>query len=89
MLTVTEAACEHLAELLKAHDAPEGTAIRFVNEGQGIALQHDSEREGDTTFEHDGRTVLLLGTQMAELLAEAKLDIEDAKLCLLQPGGSE
>ena len=85
MLTVTEAASAHLAQMLKQQDAPEDIAVRFVCEEQGIALQPDSERAGDTTFPHDGRTVLVLDAQVSELLAEDTLDLEGAKLALQHP----
>jgi Fe-S cluster assembly iron-binding protein IscA len=85
MLTVTDAAVAHLAEMLKQQDTPEDVAVRFVCEAQGIALQHDNEREGDTTFQHEGQTVLLLDAQVSELLAEHTLDVDGAKLTLQHP----
>jgi len=89
MLTVTEAASAHLAELLEQQDVPEDIAIRFICEQEGVALRPDNQREGDTTFQHEGRTVLLLDAQASELLAGNTLDVEDAKLTLQQPGGGE
>ena len=68
--------------MLKQQSMPEEIAVRFVYEGQGIALQQDSERAGDTTFQHEGRTVLLLDAQVSELLAEDTLDLVGAKLTL-------
>jgi hypothetical protein len=56
-----------------------------VYEGQGVALRRDSERAGDATFQHEGRTVLLLDAQMAELLADGTLDMDGAKLTLRHP----
>ena len=86
MLTVTETAGAHLAATLKESEAPEGTAVRFVDKGGGaIALRQDSVREGDATFQHEGRTVLLLDAQMAELLAEKALDVVNGKLALRHP----
>lgn len=75
--------------MLKQQDAPEEIAVRFAYEGQGIALRQDSERAGDTTFQHEGRTVLLLDTQVSELLAEDTLDLEGAKLALQHPKEGE
>lgn len=83
MLTVTEAASARLAQILSQQGLPEDIAVRLVHEGQGIALQQDSERAGDTTFQHEGRTVLLLDAEVSALLAGNTLDIEGAKLTLL------
>lgn len=89
VLTVTEAARARLAQMLKQRDALEDIAVRFVYEGQGIALQYNSERTGDTTFQHEGRTVLLLDAQVSELLAENTLDLEGTKLKLQPPKESK
>lgn len=87
MLTVTDAAGAQLAQMLAEHGLPEHVAVRFVHEGQGIALQQDEERPGDTTFQYAGRKVLLLNSQVSELLADNTLDVEDAKLSL-QPSSA-
>ena len=89
MLTVTEAASARFAQMSKQQSMPEEIAVRFVYEGQGIALQQDSERAGDTTFQHEGGTVLLLDAQVSELLAEDTLDLEGAKLTLQHPKEGE
>ena len=89
MLTVTEAASVRFAQMLKQQSMPEEIAVRFVYEGQGVASQQDSERAGDTTFQHEGRTVLLLDAQVSELLAEDTLDLEGAKLALKHPKDGE
>ena len=85
MLTVTEAASARLAEMLKQQDVPADIAVRFVHEGEGVGLRPDNEREGDTAFQHEGRTVLLLDAQVSELLVDDTLDVEDAKLTLRHP----
>lgn len=82
MLTVTEASSARLAQVPDQKGLPDEVAIRFASEGQDIALQRDGERAGDTTFQHEGRTVLLLDVQVSELLAEDALDREGAKLKL-------
>ena len=89
MLTVTEAASARLRQMLEQQSMPEETAVRFVYEGQGVALQQDRERAGDTTFQHEGRTVLLLDAQVSELLAEDTLDLEGTKLKLQPPKESK
>jgi hypothetical protein len=89
MLTVTEAASARLAEILGQEGLPEDTAIRLVDEGQGIGMQPDSKRPGDATFQHEGRTVLLLGAQISELLSDDTLDVEGARLTLRRPKEDE
>lgn len=89
MLTVTEAASARLAEILSQEGLPEDTAVRLVSEGQEVGMQPDRERPGDTTFEHDGRTVLLLDSQISELLVDDTLDAEGAKLTLRRPNENE
>ncbi len=85
MLSVTEAASAHLAQILKQQDAPNDIGVRLICEGQDIALQEDGQRAGDSTFQHDGQTVLLLDAPVSELLAEDTLDIEGARLTLQYP----
>lgn len=89
MLTVTEAASAHLARMIKRQNGPENIALRIVYEGQSAALRQDSDRTGDTTFQHAGRTVLLLDAQVSELLAEDTLDLEGTKLKLQSPKESK
>ena len=89
MLTVTGAASARLAQSLDDQGLPRDVAVRFVFEGQGIALKQDSERPGDTTFQHGDRTVLLLDAQVSELLAEDTLDVEGAQLTLEHPKEGE
>ena len=78
MLTLTDAAALHLTELLTTAEAPEDVAVRFVRSGQGLAMQMDNERPGDDTFAHEGRTVLLLETEVSEALTDRTLDVEDS-----------
>ena len=89
MLTVTEAASAHLARMLNEQNAPEEIAVRFVPEEEGIALRHDSERPGDTTFQRQDRTILVLDAAVSELLAEDTLYVEDAQLTLQSPDNGE
>jgi Fe-S cluster assembly iron-binding protein IscA len=89
MLTVTEAASARLAQMLKQQNAPAHIAVRFVCEQQTAGLRQDSERPGDTSFQHQGRTVLVLDAQVSELLAEVTLDLEGARLTLQRPKEGE
>lgn len=78
MLTVTESAGAHLSTLLTEADAPEDVAVRFILDGQNLAMALDNERPEDETFDHEGKTILLLDNQISELLADKTLDIEVA-----------
>lgn len=76
MLTVTDAARDHLSQLLSRTEHPEGTTVRVVPGQQGLELALDAPREGDATFEHDGEVVLTIDTQLSEMLEDKTLDIE-------------
>lgn len=76
MLKVTDEARNHLAELLERAQAPEDAAIRLVPGQQGLELKLDREQPGDTAFEKQEQTVLLVGESIATHLDEATLDIE-------------
>jgi Fe-S cluster assembly iron-binding protein IscA len=89
MLTVTDAAKTRLAQILDEQGLPEEVAVRLVYEEQGVALQQGSERPGDATFQHEGRTVLLLDADVSELLSEGTLDVEGAELTLRHPSGDD
>ncbi len=56
-------------------------------EEQRLALKLDKVRPDDATFDHGGRTVLVVNEQISELLADKTLDVEDTdegqKLALL------
>jgi len=79
MLTLTQAAGEHLSKLLDESDANDEAAVRLVAREQGLALAADQPRPEDTTFEHDGKTVLILDQQVAEALADRTLDVQDTE----------
>ena len=88
MLTVTEAARIHLAQLLDNANVSADAAVRFVAEGGAIKPTLDSIRSGDIMFEFAGKTVLALDQQMALTLSDTILDVDDdsdgTQLILLQ-----
>ncbi len=47
MFILTDAAREHLSELLDQAQAPEGAAARVVIEDEGLTLSIDHPQEGD------------------------------------------
>ena len=88
MLTVTEAAYIHLAQVLDNANVLADAAVRFVAEGDTIKPTLDSLRSGDVRFEFAGKTVLALDEQMSLTLVDHILDVDDdsegPRLILLQ-----
>jgi hypothetical protein len=88
MFTMTEAAGNYLTTVLANAKASEEAAIRFVLEGNSLAPKLDHEYPGDATFDYEGRRVLVLDTQVSQLLTNSTLDVqatdEGPKLVLLQ-----
>ena len=79
MLSVTDAATEHLTAILTEIQATDEQAVRLVCAEDGVSLAVDSAQNGDTTFEHQGKTILVLDEQAAERLGESTLDVEDTE----------
>ena len=69
MLTLTEAAGAHLAGILDNRDYPDGMAVRFAYRDPDVSIAVDNKKPGDSTVEHQGRTVLLLDQNVADFLA--------------------
>jgi Fe-S cluster assembly iron-binding protein IscA len=79
MLTITEAAGIYLTQILNDAEPPEDATIRIIPGQTGkLALQFDSTRPGDTTFDHNGKTVLILDEQVAQTLVNSTLDVQQA-----------
>lgn len=76
MLTMTEAAGGYLNNLLENSDAPEQLAVRLMVDQEGLTAVIDEERPGDTTYQHQGRKVLVLDSQAAEALSAKTLDLK-------------
>jgi hypothetical protein len=76
MFTITDAAGEHLSVLLDNANASQDMAIRFVLEDNTLTPKMDNTRPGDTTFEHEDRTVLVLDADVSDTLSEATLDVQ-------------
>jgi len=79
MLTVTDPASAHLAKLLEDAEAPDNAAARFVAGEEGLALQVDEPKEDDQAHQHQGKTVLLIDPEMAELLQDKTLDVRETE----------
>jgi Fe-S cluster assembly iron-binding protein IscA len=78
MLTVTQKASVHLKEMLDEAEAPEDKCIRISTKGDHLALAFGSKEPGDTTYEHEGRTVLVIDEQLAKQLDDRKVDVDGA-----------
>jgi len=78
MFEMTEAAGARLKHLLESEDCPAETAVRLVKDGERIAMRLDEERSGDTEFHHDGRAVLFVDDEVAQLLTGNRLDIDQS-----------
>ena len=77
MLTVTESAAEHLAQLLL--EAPENVVLRLVNQPNGLGMQLGDVRPDDATFDHEDQTVLALDPLLIEVLSEKTLDVQSTE----------
>lgn len=76
MLTVTESAGNHLAQLLEESEAPEDAAVRIAHGEEGWSLLLDNAEPGDQQYEHNGRMVLLIDPESADLLGDVTLDVQ-------------
>ena len=82
MLTVIEVARVFLAELIELRGFSGEIAIRLFYGDRGLAIGGDSERVGDVTCQHEGRTVLLLGGHVSGLLVDRCLVVDGSELKL-------
>lgn len=82
MLELTDSAGAQLAKLLEQHGTPDDQAIRFVYDGHSIELEIDCRQHGDSAFEFGGRMVLLLDSEVTQILSEDTLDVTDGRLSL-------
>lgn len=74
MLAVTKPALERLSRNLTRRGVAEGMALRFARQDGRWTLLLDRESAEDTSFSHDGRTVLLLDEAVSEAMANMTLD---------------
>ncbi|HUD96909.1 MAG TPA: hypothetical protein VMO24_05155 [Woeseiaceae bacterium] len=86
MLTVTEPVLKQLDKAIAKAEGPEveNQCVRLVRgEQAGLALKLQVPKEGDTTFEYEGRTVLAVPESCVEICADKTLDInEEGRLML-------
>ena len=78
MLTVTEAAKDKLMETLLANTDDREAGLRLTMKPPGqLGLVLDRELPDDSVVEHEGLKLLLVEHEVAELLQEATLDVQD------------
>ncbi len=78
MFTVTEAAGAHLAHMLAKEETPENenAVIRMSRKKDGLRLTLGQVGPEDTTFAHEGVTVLAIDEELSQALANDTLDVE-------------
>ncbi len=77
MFSMTEAAGAHLAGILERDEAREDVFVRLEEEEGGLTLRLGPAHPGDSTFAHEGRTVLVIHDELCQELADSTLDVED------------
>ena len=77
MLTVTDAAAEFLFSLLEETEAADHVVARIQPGENGLGLIFDQLQAEDTTFEHNGRTVLGFDERISNALTNNTLDVND------------
>ena len=78
MLTVTERAKQQLKQILSNSVGEPDVALRMSPSGPGeFGLALDKEKEGDQVVEHEGSRVLLVGSEVADLLEGWTIDCRE------------
>lgn len=77
MLTLTESAGTRLTQLLSEN--PDDTVVRLVPAQNGLALELSAVQSGDVTVAHGERTVLAMGAEVNEALADKTLDVQETE----------
>ena len=77
MVTVTEHAAQLLKEIQDGHEESATKVLRLVNRGDDFEFTFDQRREGDQIVQNGNADVLLVGTDVADLLGDAAIDCQD------------
>ncbi len=78
MLTISDAAGAHLAQILVQAKASDTEAVRFVLDGTKLSMQLDEVCPDDVVFAHEARTVLVLDAEVSHALRDRTLDVDAA-----------
>jgi hypothetical protein len=76
MMSITEAAVAQLDRVRASAKVPEETCFRIAEEEGDFNLLWDRARPGDTTLSHNGRTILVLDSEVAPRLDDKMLDAQ-------------
>ncbi len=76
MLSVTDEALKHLAEVLDENNAPEGALVRCVAEDEELALVIESSQPDDTIYKLEDRPVLGVSIDLVDALADREFDLD-------------
>jgi len=80
MLEVSERAREELKKALDANTSDPEQGLRLTVTGvDQLGLGIDVERPGDQIYEHEGAKVLMVDSNMAEMVSELSLDIQETE----------
>ena len=74
MLSVTNAARKHIANMLSQAGARE--VVRISSSPEGIRFAVDRERIGDTTFNDGSKCILVLDQMVLRSISGKTLDVE-------------
>ena len=77
MLTVTESAAAHLAEMCKLPQLQPDKVVRIVLEEGAVQMEPGSERPGDISFKHEDKTVLIFDKTVSQGLENLMLDLSE------------
>ncbi len=73
MVTLTYTAGEHMAYMLSEQQVD--AVLRIMVTRGDVEMQPDQIRPDDETFDHDGKVVLVLDQQTAQLLGNKTIDL--------------
>jgi Fe-S cluster assembly iron-binding protein IscA len=77
MVTVTEHAAQLLKDIQEGHELSASKVLRLVNRAHSYEFAFDERRDGDQIVQSGDTDVLLVGTDVCELLGEATIDCHD------------
>jgi len=77
MVTVTEHAAQLLKEIQEGHEESASKVVRLVNRDDRFEFAFDERHEDDQVIQCDDVDVLLVGTDVSELLGDATIDCQD------------
>ena len=77
MVTVTEQATQLLKEIQEGHEESATKVLRLMDRGGSFELAFDERREDDEIIQSGDTDILLVGSDVVELLGDATIDCQD------------